>query len=142
MERVGNQKHYRANRQSPIFDEIYNIVQKTFGLSEPIRRALEPYAGKIKAAFVYGSVAKGTDTARSDVDLMIIGAGLTYADLFDALQKAEQTIGRPVNPTFLSARDWQEKISQKQFFVSKINDQAKIFVIGSEEDLKPWAIKS
>src|SRR5215467_13498509 len=81
-ERIGNQKHYRANRASPIFEELHRLVMKTVGLTEPLRQCLAPYADKIKAAFVYGSVAKGTDTARSDIDLMVIGEDLTYSDLY------------------------------------------------------------
>src|ERR1700710_1277790 len=79
VERIGNQKHYRANRQSPIFAELQSLVIKTVALSEPLRKSLEPYADKIKAAFVYGSVAKGMDTAHSDIDLMAIGDALNYS---------------------------------------------------------------
>src|SRR6202158_2728757 len=61
VERVGNQKHFRANRDAPIFEELRGLVVKTVGLAEPIRKSFQPYAGAIKAAFVYGSVAKGTD---------------------------------------------------------------------------------
>src|SRR5438067_1195402 len=81
VERIGNQKHYRANRESPIFSELHSLVLKTAGLTEPLKSFLEPHADKIKIAFVYGSVAKGTDTARSDIDLMVIGDDLSYTDL-------------------------------------------------------------
>ena len=85
VERIGNQKHYRANPQSPIFAELQSLVIKTVALTEPLRKSLEPCADKIKAAFVYGSVAKGTDTARSDIDLMVIGEELNYSELYTAL---------------------------------------------------------
>jgi len=137
VERIGNQKHYRANRESPIFNELHSLVLKTVGLTEPLKRFLEPYLNKIKTAFVYGSVAKGMDTARSDIDLMVIGEDLSYTDLFEGLQKAEQVIGRPVNPNFLSLKDWQHKLTQKDSFVGRINAQPKIFVVGSESDLEP-----
>src|ERR1700687_5459156 len=58
VERIGNQKHYRANQAAPIFEELRGLVEKTVGLAEPIRQSLEPYAERIKTAFVYGSVAK------------------------------------------------------------------------------------
>src|ERR1700682_4227508 len=67
VERIGNQKHYRANHRSPIFEEVRSIVLKTMGLAEPLRESLAPYSDKIKAAFVYGSVADGSDSARSDL---------------------------------------------------------------------------
>jgi predicted nucleotidyltransferase len=135
VERIGNQKHYRANRQSPIFDELQSIVLKTVGLVEPLRQSLEPYGNKIKTAFVYGSVAGATDTARSDIDLMVIGEDLTYPDLYDGLQKAENALRRQVNPNFLSLKDWQRKLDQKNPFVAKIRGQPKIFIFGSEHDL-------
>jgi predicted nucleotidyltransferase len=135
VQRIGNQKHYRANRTSPIFGELHSLVLKTVGLTEPLRHVLEPHTGKIKAAFVYGSVAKGSDTAQSDIDLMIIGEDLSYTELYEDLQKAEEVLGRPVNPNILTVKDWRRKLGQEGSFVSKISSQPKIFVIGSESDL-------
>lgn len=136
VERIGNQKHYRANQQSPIFAELQSIVLKTVGLSEPLRQSLTPYADKIKTAFVYGSVAKGADTARSDIDLMVIGDDLTYTDLYAGLQKAENTLSRHVNPTFLTPLDWRRKVSTKDSVIAKISTQPKLFLFGSEDDLQ------
>jgi len=136
IERIGNQKHYRANRQSPIFAELHSLVIKTVALTEPLRKSLEPYSDKIKAAFVYGSVAKGTDTARSDIDLLVIGDELSYSELYAALQNVENALGRKVSPTFLSPKDWRRKASDKGSFISKVNALPKIFVFGSEKDLQ------
>ena len=135
VSKVGNQKHYRADRESPVYEELRGLVLKTFGLSEPLREALAPYAEKIDAAFVYGSVAKRTDTARSDIDVMVIGDDLNYADLFTTFQQAETALGRQVNPKFLSRDDWRRKLAQKDSFVDKISTQPKIFLYGSEEQL-------
>jgi predicted nucleotidyltransferase len=137
VERIGNQKHYRANHQSPIFTELQSLVTKTVALTEPLRRSLESCADKIKAAFVYGSVAKGMDTARSDIDLMVIGDGLNYSELYAALQNVENALGRKVSPTFLSPKDWRRKASEKGSFISKVNALPKLFVFGSEQDLQP-----
>jgi len=136
VERIGNQKHYRANHQSPIFAELQSLVIKTVALTEPLRRSLESCADKIKAAFVYGSVAKGMDTARSDIDLMVIGDGLNYSELYAALQNVESALGRKVSPTFLSPKDWRRKASEKGSFISKVNALPKLFVFGSEQDLQ------
>jgi predicted nucleotidyltransferase len=135
IERIGNQKHYRANRASPIFEELHSLVLKTVGLTEPLRKALQPYAEQIQVAFVFGSVAKGKDTAQSDIDLMVIGDKLTYSDLYTAMQDAEQILKRPVKPNFLSTGDWRRKISRKNSFIVSIKAQPKIFIIGSENDL-------
>src|SRR3981189_1750821 len=72
VERIGNQKHYRANHESPIYRELQGLVLKTVGLVEPLAEALEPYAANINAAFVFGSVAKGTHHEGSDIDIMVI----------------------------------------------------------------------
>jgi len=135
VERIGNQKHYRANRASPIFPELHGIIQKTVGLKEPLQRALQDYASQIRAAFVYGSVAKQTDTARSDIDLMVIGNGLVYSDLYLSLQEAEKVLGRPVNPNILDFDEWQKKRTDSNSFILKVMSQPKIFVFGSEADL-------
>ena len=142
VERIGNQKHYRANQDSPIFEELQNLIVKTVGLAEPIRKSLEPYAGAIKTAFVYGSVAKGTDTARSDIDLIVIGDRLNYSDLYTATQQAEAKLRRKINSTFFTPKDWQRKASDIGSVVNKISVSPKIFIFGSEKDLHAWANKN
>ena len=93
--RIGNQKHYRANRDCPVFGELHGLIVKTVGVVEPLRQALAPRAGEIRAAFVYGSVAKGSDVAGSDIDLMVISDTVGYPELFEALHSA--VLGRQVN---------------------------------------------
>lgn len=136
VQRIGNQKHYQANQTAPIFDELRGLVEKTIAVTEPIKRSFAPYAGAIESAFVYGSVAKGSDTATSDIDLMVIGDDLNYSDLYAAAQTAEAALRRKVNPLFVSRRDWRRKISSKGSVFDKINHSPKIFVIGSEKDLE------
>src|SRR5512132_1588345 len=104
--RIGNQKHYQANAESPLFGELRNIVLKTVGLAEPLRDALKPVSSFIRAAFVYGSVAKATDQSASDIDLMIISDSLTYGDVFDALERVTRAVGRKVNPTVYTAAEF------------------------------------
>ena len=136
MTPVGRQRRYQANRKSPIFFELHGLVIKTVGLAEPIARALASLSDGIEAAFVYGSVAKGTDTATSDIDLMIISDGLSYADAFGALQQAEAVLGRPVNPNILALSDWRRKRSEESHFVEKVSSQPKIFIMGTEDGLE------
>jgi len=135
VERIGNQKHYRANRDAPIFHELQSIVRKTVGLHDPLKESLAPFSDRIRIAFVYGSVAKGNDTARSDIDLMVIGDDLTYSDIFSALQDAEKTIARSVNPNILDTAMWKKKRLDRDAFVTKISGEPKIFIVGLEEDL-------
>ena len=136
VERVGNQKYYRANRESPVFEELRGLVAKTAGLAIPLREALAPLAKGIDAAFVYGSLAKGTDRAGSDVDLMVISRKLEYAKLYEALQKAETALGRPVNPNLMTPQEWRKKRAERDSFAARIAAQPKIFVIGSEDELR------
>src|SRR6266446_2686695 len=130
LTRVGNQKHYRANHESPIFAELHGLVVKTVGLVVPLGDALAPISKKIRAAFVYGSVAKGGDTSRSDIDLMIISSGLSYRDIYAVLQNAEAILHRPINPNLMTLADWKRKVAERSPFVAKIDTQTKIFIIG------------
>lgn len=133
--RTGNQKHYQARRDSPIFGELHSLVVKTVAVAEPLRRALASLAGSIRAAFVYGSLAKGTERAGSDIDLLIVSDALQYPDVFEALQEAETVLGRKVNPTVMTAAQWRAKHSQADSFVSRIARQPRVFLFGSEDDL-------
>ena len=90
VKRVGNQKHYQANRDSPVFEELRGLVVKTFGLADVLRDALSPHADKIQFAFVYGSIARQAETTRSDVDVLICSDELTYREVYERLQVAEQ----------------------------------------------------
>lgn len=133
--RVGTQKHYQANPKSPIFAELCAIAQKTVGLAEPLREALAPLAAKISAAFVYGSVAKRQDTAKSDIDLMVVSDSLSYADLFTVLEEATNRLGRTVNPTVYSRQELNKRIRVDNAFVKRVLAQPKLWVIGEEHDL-------
>jgi predicted nucleotidyltransferase len=134
VSRMGNQKHFQANPNAPIFAELRGIVLKTVGLADVLREALAPLAPRIAAAFVYGSLAKGTDTAHSDVDLMVVGDRIDYADIFRVASDAEQILGRKVNPTVLTQRELQKQ-SKDDGFHSRVLAQPKIFVIGSAHEL-------
>lgn len=133
--RIGNQKHYQANPASPLYSELRNIVLKTVGLAEPLRDALKPLAAAIRAAFVYGSVAKATDQSASDIDLMIVSDGLTYGDVFGALEKVTRAVGRKVNPTVYTASEFSKRARAGDAFMTRVLEQPKIWVIGSEDDL-------
>ena len=133
--RIGNQKHYQANVASPLFSELRNIVLKTVGLAEPLRDALKPLSKAIRAAFVYGSVAKATDQSASDIDLMIISDSLTYSEVFGALEQVTRALGRKVNPTVYTAAEFSKRARTENAFVTRVLEQPRIWVIGSEDDL-------
>ena len=128
----GRQKYYQANRDSPIFDELTGLVRKTVGLAEPLREALQPLAESITAAFVYGSIAKGSDRADSDIDVIVVGHDLDYGAVFQALEAAERALGRKINPTVMTPEEWQTKATQSDSFVSRVMAGPRVFLLGDE----------
>ena len=135
VRRVGNQKHFQANPASPIFEPLRQIVQRTVGLAGPIQLALAPLADRIRAAFIYGSVAKKQDTAASDIDLMVISDHLSYADLFGGLESAIEQLGRTVNPTVLSEKEFAKRVKAGEAFITRVIAQPKIWLFGNGHDL-------
>jgi len=135
VEKVGNQKYYQANSISPVFEELAGLVRKTIALRAPLQAALATFEGRITAAFVYGSIAKGTESAGSDVDLMVVADDLDYSDLFATLPNVEATLARAVNPNLMTRTEWKRKRGVPDSFAARIASQPKLFVIGSEDDL-------
>ena len=135
VEHVGNQKRYRANPDAPIHDELVSIVRKTFGLAEPLREALAPLSDRIHAAFLYGSIAKGSDTARSDIDLMVIADDLAYAEIMLALHPVAERLGRPINPTVYARDELRSRLDAGNSFVGRVLQQPRQWLIGGEDDL-------
>jgi predicted nucleotidyltransferase len=135
VRRLGTQKHYQANPDSPLFAELCGIVQKTVGLAEPLRAALAPLADGIIAAFVYGSVAKRQDTAASDIDLMVVSDTLGYADLYGTLEPVGNRLGRTVNPTVYTRKQLAKRRQEDAAFIKRVLQQPKIWIIGSDDAL-------
>jgi len=133
--RVGNQKHYQANPESPVFAELHGLMVRTVGLLGPLRSALEPLADRIQAAFVFGSIAKGSEGAGSDVDLLVVSDEVAYPDLYAALEDAEAALARTVNPTLMKRAEWRRKRAGRDSFAARIAVQPRLFVIGSDDDL-------
>jgi predicted nucleotidyltransferase len=132
---VGNQRHYQANPEAPIYSELCGMVQKTVGLAEPLRAALAPLAARIRAAFVYGSVAKREDTASSDIDLMLISDDLAYPDLYATLEALSNRLGRPINPTIYTPEALAKRVRRGDAFATRVTAQPKIWLFGGEDDL-------
>lgn len=133
---VGNQKHYQANPASPIYEELCGIARKTVGIAEPLRAALVPLQAQIEAAFVFGSVAKQSDHAASDIDVMIISDTLEYADVILAFQPVAEGLGREINPVIYTAKDLAKRVKDDSGFVSRVLSEAKVWLFGGEDDLR------
>lgn len=132
---VGNQKRYQANPQSPVFEDLRSIVEKTFGLADVLAEGLRPIADRISLAIVFGSVAKRSDTARSDIDLLIVSDSASHQEIFKVLEKTEAKLGRKINPTLYTAKEFAKRRAQGNSFVTRILEQPKIYLIGSARDV-------
>ncbi|WP_163910983.1 nucleotidyltransferase domain-containing protein [Pseudomonas frederiksbergensis] len=130
LTRQGNQTHYQANPDCPIYAELLGIARKTFGIAEPLRQALQPFAEQITWAFVYGSIAKDSANASSDIDLMLIGEGLHYSEVMERLMPMEEQLGRVLNPTLYTPCDWATKLAAENSFVVRVAQQEKINLMG------------
>lgn len=131
---VGRQVHYRANAAHPVHAELAQLLRKTAGLVDVLRQALEPLGSKVELAFVFGSMAGGTDRAGSDVDLMVLGQA-SFADLARALVAAQSTLRREVNPTVMTRREFVDKLAAGDGFVRSVMKGDKLWLKGDEGDL-------
>ncbi|HEX7047771.1 MAG TPA: nucleotidyltransferase domain-containing protein [Gammaproteobacteria bacterium] len=131
--RLGNQVHYQADSASIVFEELRGLIIKTAGVADVLRNALAPLAGEIETAFIYGSIAKGEDHARSDIDVMVISDRIDYTDLLKQLDACDEQLGRPINPVLYSPADFLRKRKETKF-LQRVLNQARIHLIGKELD--------
>ncbi len=117
---IGNQRHYQANHRSPVHGELIGLIRKTVGAADPLRRALAALAQDIVLAVLYGSVAAGTDTASSDLDLLVVSDTLTLEVLYRALARAEKALGRKANPTLYTTAEFRRRRGAGQSFVNRV----------------------
>jgi len=129
--KVGNQKHYQANHDSPLFNVLCSIIEKTVGLQEPIRAALKPLSDNIHLALIYGSIAKQSDTAASDIDLLLESDVLTLEDVYSALAPAEKLLDRRVNPTLYDSREFEHRRNTNNAFLTRVLTGPTIALIGA-----------
>lgn len=130
----GNRTYYKADIDCPVFGDLYEIFMKTVGLRDVLAEKLEPFAGRIRVAFVYGSIARAEENSTSDVDVMIIGE-VGLADLALALRSAENLLMRTVNPSIYTPKEIAEKLAAGHHFLTTVMSKEKLFVIGSKDDL-------
>lgn len=127
----GNQKHYKANRDSPLFDEICSIVRKTVGLEEPLRVAVESLPEAVDLALIYGSVARRADTSASDVDLLIVADDLTLEQVYSALSPAEAMLDRKINPTLYTSEEFDRRHAHGNAFLKRVLSGPVIVLSGA-----------
>jgi len=133
-ERIGNLRRFQANPQSPVYRELIALTRKTLGVEPLLREALLPLAPKLKAAWIYGSVAKQTDTAQSDIDLMLIGENLLLGEILEHLVPLEAQLGRKINPTCYTPADFERRRSEPDSFVNRVMTQPVLPLIGNANE--------
>jgi predicted nucleotidyltransferase len=135
----GNQVRYQANRNCPVFPELAGLLRKTTGAAELLTTALTPLQPPL--ALIFGSVASGTETASSDVDLLII-TDVGFADVVRAIYPTQTELSREINPVVYSAQEFKRRAQEQDSFVLELLGKPKIFLMGTENDLSQLACHS
>ena len=130
----GNRQYYRANKNHPIYQDLRNIFLKCDGAADLVRGALDGMPG-IRVAFIFGSIAKQSEKATSDLDVMVIGSCGLRA-LIPALRPVTEALQREVNPYVLSPQTWKKRLADKDAFIMEVNQDARIFIKGSQNELE------
>ena len=130
---IGTQKHYQANPDCPVYHELIGIVRKTVAMVEPIRQALDPLADRIELAMIYGSVVHGTDTAASDIDLLVTADGVMLEELYTALAPVETNLDRKISPTLYTVQEFNARRSAGNTFLNRVLAGEHLVLIGRED---------
>jgi predicted nucleotidyltransferase len=133
----GNLKYYSLNKRYLLYNELRSIIQKTRGVVGSLKEALSQ-AKNIDYAFIYGSIASGTETAKSDIDLMLIGS-ITLETLLELTKEPERTLGREINPSVYSVKEFRRRLREKNSFIARVMNEPKIMLIGDNDGLREIA---
>lgn len=134
-ERVGNLRRFSANPQSPVFGELVALTRKTLGTVPLLQEALMPLTPQLRAAWLYGSVARQTDTAQSDIDVMLVGSDLLLGDVLERLVPAEALLGRKINPSCYTPQEFERRRAEPHSFVNRVLSQPTVALIGEADEL-------
>jgi predicted nucleotidyltransferase len=138
FDRRGYQTYYYVNKSHPIYAELKGIVLKTFGIADVLRSAILPLRKDITFAVIYGSIATGEETSRSDIDLLLIG-DVGFGEITKALSKIEKELGREINPTVYPVKEFKNRLKKKDHFVTSLLDSQLIFLLGTRNELTKLA---
>lgn len=132
-QQVGNQVHYQANRACPVFEELAGLLRKTSGMATVLADALAPLSGRIQFALVFGSVARGEETAASDVDVLIVG-DVGLAEVVEVLHPLQDRLRREINPVVYRPRDFLDKLASGNTWAKEVVTKPKLFLTGTADD--------
>lgn len=134
VKRIGKQKHYQANPGCPVFEELCALVRKTVAMVAPIRQAFAPLTEAITLALIYGSVVKGTDTASSDIDLLVVADDLTLETLYSALAPVEASLDRKISPTLYTTKEFDDRRAAGNPFLARVLEGEHLVLVGDADD--------
>ena len=125
-ERVGNLRIFQANPDSPVFKDLVSLTRKTVGMQALLMRALLPIKHKLAKAWIYGSVAQQTDTAASDIDLLLVGDDLSLSEVLQCFGDLESELGRKINPNCYTKQEFAVRHADPSSFVNKVLQKSVI----------------
>ena len=131
---VGNLRCFQANAKSPVYAELVALTRKIGGIVPVLREALQPLQPNLLSAWVYGSVAKQTDTARSDIDVMLVGNHLLLSQVLAALEPAETQLGRKINPNCYSPQEFERRRLEPDSFVNRVLSLPTLLLLGDAHE--------
>ena len=131
---MGNQSQFCANTEHPVYPELSGLIRKTIGWYDLLTIVLRPLTDQVKVAFVFGSMANGTEKTRSDVDVMVIGSA-SFGEVVNALYDAQSILGREINPKVMTPQEWHAKQAEGNVFVHELLRKPKLFIVGADNDL-------
>ena len=132
--RGGGMTYFQANEESPVYPELRGLMLKTAGLVDVLAEALAPLTEEIRIAFVYGSIASGTEESASDVDLLLVGI-LAPVDLVLPLRGANDRLSRDIHPKLYTPAEFAKRRAARDHFLARVLEKPKLFVIGSDDEL-------
>ena len=131
---IGRQKHYQANRESPVFEELRGLVVKTIAVAQPLRQALEPLADRVSLALVFGSAAQGRDTAASDIDLLLVSDQLTLEEVYSVLIPVESQLSRSIHLTLYTSKEYADRRTAGGGFLANVLGGDRLVLIGGTDE--------
>lgn len=129
-ERVGNLRRFKANPQSAVYSELVSLTRKTLGVAPMLQEALVPLAPALRDAWLFGSVAKQSDTAQSDIDVMLVGENLLLGRVLELLVPLEAQLGRKINPVCYTPAEFDRRRAEPDSFVNRVFAQPTLPLIG------------
>lgn len=128
-----NRVYFSANKEHSLFKPIHEMVLKTNGMVDVFKKHLS--VDSIDFAFIFGSFANGEEKSTSDIDLFIIGE-ISLRELSKQLKEPLKILGREINPHVMDAKEFVKRKSDQELFVTRILEAKKIFIIGTEDELR------